>query len=36
MRPDKQAPLVSTEWLARHLNDPKLRVVDVRWRYQFP
>jgi thiosulfate/3-mercaptopyruvate sulfurtransferase len=35
MRPDKQAPLVSTEWLARHLNDPKLRVVDVRWRSRY-
>ncbi|MCL4393938.1 MAG: sulfurtransferase [Chloroflexi bacterium] len=24
-------PLVSTEWLAAHLNDPDLRIVDVRW-----
>ena len=25
-------PLVETEWLAEHLDDPDLRVVDVRWR----
>jgi thiosulfate/3-mercaptopyruvate sulfurtransferase len=25
------SPLVSTEWLAAHLQDPGLRVVDVRW-----
>lgn len=24
-------PLVSTEWLAAHLDDPQVRVVDVRW-----
>ena len=24
-------PLVSTDWLAAHLNDPNIRVVDVRW-----
>jgi thiosulfate/3-mercaptopyruvate sulfurtransferase len=24
-------PLVSTEWLAAHLGDPDLRIVDVRW-----
>lgn len=23
--------LVSTEWLAQHLNDPNVRVVDTRW-----
>ena len=23
--------LVTTEWLARHLDDPRLRIVDVRW-----
>ncbi len=23
--------LVSTDWLAAHLNDPNIRVVDVRW-----
>ncbi len=23
--------LVSTDWLASHLNDPDLRIVDVRW-----
>jgi thiosulfate/3-mercaptopyruvate sulfurtransferase len=25
------SPLVSTEWLAAHLDDPNLRIVDVRW-----
>lgn len=25
------SPLVSTEWLAAHLTDPNLRIVDVRW-----
>jgi len=24
-------PLVSTDWLAAHLSDPAVRVVDVRW-----
>lgn len=24
-------PLVSTDWLAEHLHDPDLRVVDLRW-----
>jgi len=24
-------PLVSTDWLAEHLDDPELRVADVRW-----
>lgn len=24
-------PLVTTAWLARHLNDPKVRIVDTRW-----
>jgi thiosulfate/3-mercaptopyruvate sulfurtransferase len=23
--------LVTTEWLARHLDDPRVRIVDVRW-----
>ncbi len=23
--------LVSTDWLAKHLNDPDLRIIDVRW-----
>jgi thiosulfate/3-mercaptopyruvate sulfurtransferase len=35
MRSDDQGPLVSTEWLAQHLNDPRLRVVDVRWRSRY-
>jgi thiosulfate/3-mercaptopyruvate sulfurtransferase len=25
-------PLVETDWLATHLNEPNLRVVDARWR----
>lgn len=25
-------PLVETDWLAAHLDDPDLRVVDLRWR----
>jgi len=24
-------PIVSTDWLAAHLHDPDLRIVDVRW-----
>lgn len=35
MQPDKSGPLVSTEWLAQHLDDPGLRVVDVRWRSRY-
>ena len=23
--------LVTTEWLTAHLNDPNVRIVDVRW-----
>jgi thiosulfate/3-mercaptopyruvate sulfurtransferase len=26
------APVVSTDWLARHLDEPGLRIVDMRWR----
>lgn len=29
------SPLVSTDWLATHLNDPGLRIVDVRWRSRY-
>ena len=25
------APLVTTDWLAEHLDDPTVRVVDCRW-----
>lgn len=35
MKQDENGPLVSTEWLARHLDDPDLRVVDVRWRSRY-
>lgn len=27
----RQDLLVSTEWLAEHLDDPNIRIVDVRW-----
>jgi thiosulfate/3-mercaptopyruvate sulfurtransferase len=29
------SPLVSTEWLAAHLHDPSIRIVDVRWRSRY-
>src|SRR5262249_40350955 len=29
------SPLVSTEWLAAHLDDPGIRIVDVRWRSRY-
>jgi rhodanese-related sulfurtransferase len=29
--PSSSSPLVSAEWLAAHLDDPDLRIVDVRW-----
>ncbi|MCK5274294.1 MAG: sulfurtransferase, partial [Alphaproteobacteria bacterium] len=35
MQPDESGPLVSTEWLAQHLDDSNLRVVDVRWRSRY-
>ena len=25
-------PLVGTDWLAEHLTDSNLRIVDMRWR----
>lgn len=28
-------PLVTTEWLAKHLNDDDIRVVDIRWHSRF-
>ncbi|MHB8416928.1 MAG: sulfurtransferase [Myxococcales bacterium] len=31
-----RTPLVSAEWLRAHLDDPGLRVVDVRWRLGQP
>ena len=30
---EKFEPLVSAAWLAQHLEDPNLRVIDFRWRY---
>lgn len=36
MRSDADAsPLVSTAWLAAHLGDPSVRIVDVRWRSRY-
>jgi thiosulfate/3-mercaptopyruvate sulfurtransferase len=29
------SPLVTTEWLAAHLTDPGIRIVDVRWRSRY-
>jgi thiosulfate/3-mercaptopyruvate sulfurtransferase len=34
LNPDA-SPLVTTEWLASRLNDPNVRVVDVRWRSRY-
>jgi thiosulfate/3-mercaptopyruvate sulfurtransferase len=31
MEAGKVAPIVSTEWLAAHLDDAKVRVIDGRW-----
>src|SRR3954447_17768947 len=28
------SPLVSTEWLAHHLTDPRVVIVDARWYLQ--
>lgn len=28
-------PLVSTAWLSEHLDDPGLRILDVRWRSRY-
>ena len=27
----RSAALVSTDWLASHLGDPKVRIVDATW-----
>jgi thiosulfate/3-mercaptopyruvate sulfurtransferase len=29
------SPLVSTDWLAAHLNDPGLRLIDARWSLRY-
>lgn len=29
------SPLVTTAWLAAHLDDPGVRIVDVRWRSRY-
>ncbi|NHX28101.1 sulfurtransferase, partial [Escherichia coli] len=31
MLKDDPTTLVSTDWLAAHLNDPDLRVIDASW-----
>ncbi len=31
MAKDDPKTLVSTDWLAAHLNDPDLRVIDASW-----
>jgi len=28
------SPIVSTEWLARHMDNPDLRIIDVRWKFR--
>ena len=35
MQAIEAGPLVSTEWLAQHLGDRDLRVVNVRWRSRY-
>ena len=29
------SPLVSTAWLAAHLDEPGVRVIDVRWQSRY-
>ena len=29
------SPLVTATWLAAHLNEPEVRVVDVRWQSRY-
>lgn len=29
------SPLVKTSWLAAHLNEPEVRVIDVRWQSRY-
>jgi thiosulfate/3-mercaptopyruvate sulfurtransferase len=29
------SPLVSVDWLADHLNDPGVRIIDVRWKSRY-
>ncbi len=31
---DTLSPLVETSWLADHLDDPDLRIIDVRWKFR--
>ena len=35
MAMEEREPLVSTAWLAAHLADPALRLIDVRWRSRY-
>jgi len=32
---DTTFPLVSVEWLAKHLDDPDVRIIDVRWKSRY-
>ena len=29
------SPLVSVDWLAKHLDDPDVRIIDVRWKSRY-
>lgn len=31
----REGILIDTQWLAEHLNDPGIRIVDLRWRPRF-
>lgn len=31
---ESSGPLVSTSWLADHLSDPTLRIIDVSWKFR--
>jgi thiosulfate/3-mercaptopyruvate sulfurtransferase len=35
MKLDRSSPLVTADWLAAHLEDSDVRIVDVRWRSQY-
>lgn len=35
MLSDDDGPLVSTDWLAEHLDSPDIRIVDVRWHSRY-
>jgi thiosulfate/3-mercaptopyruvate sulfurtransferase len=35
MTPIADPPLVTTAWLAEHMNEPAVRIVDVRWHSRY-